>query len=421
ILNSIWMLFERVVTVIGALTITIYTARYLGPDQFGMITYALAIASIIIPISQLGSQTLLFDRIIKNKDSGITLLIISSKIRKYVFCIVSVFVMGVSYLSGSDELQILIIFLIILSSYFTAQDAYKAYYDATLQSKINSITSQIGLILALVSRYLMVEVELTVGFFCLPYIINTMAPYVIKKIHFRNQVSIRRVNSKTRRKYRDFSLKAGLPLAISSLSVVLYTKLGQVILAHTNSVQDVGLFNAGATVSQGWMFVPLILMTVLLTKAIDESSMIRKNTAFSFIFLVCAIVSSSFVLLLIMYPVEAILHTFGEEFLGASKLVVYLSVGTWFSVVGTISSRIIINSGGYSFLMKKTVLVALVNVIFSIILIYRLGVEGAAIALMLTEILSATVFNYFYRKKSIFWIHYNMFKSAGYFKNIING
>jgi len=75
ITNILWLGVERVSTVLGALIVTIYTAKHLGPEKMGAFYFALALVTIIVPISQLGSDILIFNRIVKKIISGLKLLI----------------------------------------------------------------------------------------------------------------------------------------------------------------------------------------------------------------------------------------------------------------------------------------------------------------------------------------------------------
>ena len=43
--NSIWMILEKIISVFGLLFVTSYVAKYIGPSNFGILTY---VASIVI-------------------------------------------------------------------------------------------------------------------------------------------------------------------------------------------------------------------------------------------------------------------------------------------------------------------------------------------------------------------------------------
>ena len=66
--NSSWMIFEYIVKIISVFFVTIYIARYLGPESFGLLTYALAILSIFMVLSRLGMESILVREVSKSKE-----------------------------------------------------------------------------------------------------------------------------------------------------------------------------------------------------------------------------------------------------------------------------------------------------------------------------------------------------------------
>lgn len=410
------MFSEKILTVFGSLLITIYTARYLGPEKLGIITYALSLVALIIPIAQLGTQTLIFDRIVKNKESGIKLVISSTMIRWKIYLILSI--TGICFFSvdsTTSKQEIIVLLLAICSGYFTVQDAYAPYFDATLKAKVNSIASQVGLIIALAFRLILVLISAQFIFFVIPYIVQSAIPYFIRKKYFLNEaVEIKGFQNK--QKYNKFIFGAGVPLALSSFSVVVYLKVSQIIIANKFGSFEVGIYSAASLISQGWNFLPIIVMTVLLTKVLNDKN--NKNKGFSFVFFVCSFLCLLIIMVVGSMKVLLLELTFGSEFIDAVPIITPMLFATLFSVLGTISYRVIISSGGYKFLMIKMFFSAVVNVILCYILIDVYGLLGAAYSLLITEILSSTLFNYPYRKGLVFHIHKMIPFSFGYWKEL---
>src|SRR5690554_5990569 len=57
--NSAWMMAEYAFKVLAAIFVTIYVARYLGPVDFGLLSYALAVVAISMAVSRLGMESIL--------------------------------------------------------------------------------------------------------------------------------------------------------------------------------------------------------------------------------------------------------------------------------------------------------------------------------------------------------------------------
>ena len=52
--NASWIIISKLLQSIFAFLISILTARYLGPSNYGLINYAASIVTFVFPISQLG-------------------------------------------------------------------------------------------------------------------------------------------------------------------------------------------------------------------------------------------------------------------------------------------------------------------------------------------------------------------------------
>lgn len=93
---------------------------------------------------------------------------------------------------------------------------------------------------------------------------------------------------------------------------------------------------------------------------------------------------------------------YGEAYAPAGPILEVAAATTIFSALGTVSYRIITVLGGYNFLFKKMAVVSVLNIGLNLYFIPLAGGTGAALATLLSEILSAFVFNIFYKNGAVF-------------------
>lgn len=91
----------------------------------------------------------------------------------------------------------------------------------------------------------------------------------------------------------------------------------------------------------------------------------------------------------------------------------------FFSILGIINARFISYKSGYKYLLYKTLLLAIVSIPLSYFLITSYGIVGAATSILIMEILSCTIFNYFFERNIILKSHLRIFTSLGYAKKIL--
>ena len=67
--NAIWIIGGKVAQSVFALVINMLTARYLGPSNLGLITYASSLIAFVTPVMQLGFSYVLVQDIVNDPDS----------------------------------------------------------------------------------------------------------------------------------------------------------------------------------------------------------------------------------------------------------------------------------------------------------------------------------------------------------------
>ncbi|RYI02565.1 polysaccharide biosynthesis protein, partial [Proteus mirabilis] len=143
--NSSWIIIEKLLSIFGLIFITSYVAKYIGPDNFGKLSYAISIFIIIQTVSMLGTDTILFKRISKNRDSGISLMLSTIELRILLYILISILFTLYSIYTTKDHITIIFTISVALSYLFLAIDHYAIYFNAILQSKINVLFNIIGI------------------------------------------------------------------------------------------------------------------------------------------------------------------------------------------------------------------------------------------------------------------------------------
>ncbi|PME50263.1 flippase [Vibrio lentus] len=415
--NTFWLFFEKFSSIIGTLFITIYTARYLGPENMGTINFALSIGAIIVPLAQLGSSTLIFDKSAISSEKGSKLIISSQSVRGLIYLIISVFFLLIYHLNENEEFFVFL--LIVISFYFLSIDSYKPFFDGVMESRKNMIATQLGLVMSHSLRLLLVFLQKPILFFAIPYILNASIPFFYRKYKFNKVKSNISISHRVKKKYRKFAIMSGIPLALSGLSVIIYVKINQIILGQTLGMESLGLYSSATVIAQGWLFLPMILMTAILSKVISEKNKQMKNLGFSFVYLITITISVCITIFLFFFSESIMMISFGAEFIASSSLIPLLSVSSIFAMIGSVSYRIIINNGGYSFLMKKMAVMAVISVVLSYILIGIYGLNGAVYSVLLVEFFSSTFANYFFKGNMVLEIQRNIFSSMNYRHRLI--
>lgn len=403
------MIFEKIISIFGLIFVTSYVAKYIGPSAFGAISFAASLFVIIQAISLFGSEHLVFKRVSQKKRSGINLMQSTKLLRGVVFVFSSLLVLTYVYYTF-DFLTLVFCIASCVATYFITQDVLVIYNDATLNSKFNTIANAVGLIISLGIRFVVSHFELPVIYLAIPIVTTTLIPYFIRlyffsKTEIRDNVVNRKILWDVRRRYIRYMFFAGLPLAISGVSITLYTRLSQLVLAKYGSTAELGVFSAASVLASSWTFITLAFITSFFSeiyKIKDDKTAIKVTAKLNgLVIAICVVV----VLGVVIVGEPVILLLYGEEYRGAYPIMVILSIATAFSAMGPVAHRYIIKQSGYHYLSYKTVVVFLINIPLTFVLVPKYGVMGAAVTSLLTEFISLTILNYFFQKGVIARIH----------------
>src|SRR5918993_405383 len=65
--NSTWMLMERMLGMGASVIVSVWVARYLGAQNFGILSYALAFVAFFTPLASLGVNNILVKELIVDR------------------------------------------------------------------------------------------------------------------------------------------------------------------------------------------------------------------------------------------------------------------------------------------------------------------------------------------------------------------
>ncbi|SDY50001.1 oligosaccharide flippase family protein [Acinetobacter kyonggiensis] len=399
--NSLWMMLEKVISIFGLIFVTSYVAKYIGPTNFGKIALATTLFTFVQTLTWFGNQEILFKRVSKNHQSGLNYLSNTQKIRFYLFLFMSLPILFGLYIF-TDLLTLIFGIATAFATYFITQDIYAVYNNAVLHSYINAIVNMVGLSIALVVRYVIVLFELEYAYLAIPIVLVTLIPYLLKRYWFNRSLKTPILNQQ---KYRKYYFLAGGSLVISTLAVSFYTQITSLMLAKLTSLKDLGVYAVAVTLGTAWSFINFAVITSVLSKIYREKSHYESYVMIAKLNLVILAVSLSVVAVLGLLGPWIIETLYGAAYQDAYQLLIILALSTMLSGLGTIAARLMVKEESYAYISKKMLFVALSALPISYAMIYVYGLIGAAYSVFIIELLSLTVFNYFYKDGLIFKIH----------------
>lgn len=389
--NTGWLIGERVVRLIGALAVTIWLVRYLGPADFGILSYAISVSMIAEVIAGLGVSVILVRELVESPDDEAELIGSTAALRFVAGLIVGGGTLGLVWLIDGDPRAVAAVAIVISVVPLRALGAIEQAFQARMESRL----SVAGRMSAFAAVTVLKIVLLLVGAPMLVFAVAVALEAVVATIAF--------VVLYARSGYSPFGLRVrwararslfreSWPLALAGAAAMISLRIDQVMLRQMSSAEDLGTYAAAARLSEVWYFVPVALGTALFPALVG----LRDDQATHDRRLQVALDISAWVAIVIALGVTVfgglvISVIYGEEFQDSADI---LRMQIWagpFVFMGVIGGRSFLAQGQQRFEAWRYGLGAPINVALNLVLIPEYGGLGAAFATLLSYIVIAFV------------------------------
>ena len=392
-----WQVTDKVSRMVVGLVVGVWVARYLGPSDFGLLNFAIAFVALFSFLADLGLQAIVIRELVRRPEDRLQ-IVASALVLRLVGAVVAVAaaMLAILVFRPQEPQAHSVVLIIALGLIAQAWDVIDYDYQSRMYpvpivvARVSSLfvfsALKIGLILG--GAGLVAFAWATAGELALSA--------VLFWILFRRQAGGVRLSAVRRAEVLQL-LDHSWPLAIASLSVLIYMRIDQVMLGQMLDDHAVGIFSAAVRISESWYFVPMALLAAVspaLTAAYESSEEeYRSKTLVSIRLIVWVGVGLALAITVFSKPLIAVL--FGPEYAQARDV---LAVHAWagvFASLGVASGPWFVNAGLTRLRMIYTITGAVANIGMNLYAIPRFGVVGAAFATLVSQGFSGLLLNAF--------------------------
>lgn len=390
--NTGWMAFTRVSMLAMSFFVTIYVIRYLGPYNYGLLSYAVSFVGMFGFIASVGVDMIVYRELIKNPEREPEIMGSALILRLLGGTLATILAIGGAFLFHDDRIDRILITLIAFTLFGSAWQVITYSFQAKVLSKYPAIITLITAIVLAIAKIAIIVFDKGIIFFALVLVLES-ALYAILYLYFytRHFGSIFAWHIKwdtMRRLFLD-----SLPLLLSTVSILIYSRIDQVMLRHYLDATAVGIYDAAVRLSDVWYIIPNILLSSLFPAIINAKHTAhrtyqRRITHLATLLLVlsiCVALPTSFLSGTIVHLL------YGDSYVGSDTvLMIYIWSLAGFSL-GQLMNMFLIAENYTGTYLVSSVVTVLVNVALNIALIPSFGVAGAAIATLISYSLIAVV------------------------------
>ncbi|MAP54381.1 flippase [Altibacter sp.] len=396
--NTAWLLMEKGLRILDAFFIGIWLARYLGPEQFGILSYAESMVYLFTAVAAMGLDQIVVRELVKDAPKQNEILGTTFVLRIIGFAIMLVLLWGTLQLLNNDTLTNSIVLIIACSVFFKSFSGIDYYFQSKIHSKYVVITNSIAVGVAAVAKVSLIITQADLINFAYVYVgeavliaLGLLLSYSYKKLSaLKWKFSLR---------MSGYLLRKSWFLIIGAIAAALYFKIDQVMIKEILDERAVGLYSVAVKLSSIWLFVTVAITQsvfptlVALRKRSRKEFLERLQQLYDLLMKIAIVVS-------VLYTIFAnfiVTFLFGNEYAESVEVVIIYIWSIVFVFLSNGSWSYYLNENLEKFASLRLIIGAVINIALNIYFIELYGLTGAAYATLISYSISGYFVNYLFK------------------------
>lgn len=381
--NTSWLFIGRVFTLVIAFFVSTYVARYLGPTNYGILSYAIGIVGLFSFIANLGIDQVIYRELIKYPEKESDLLG-SAMSLKLIAGIAAYALLAVTTLTLDHNWFISSLILIIGATFiFTPFQTLNYYFQAKVTSKNTTIVVAVTVIILSIMKICIVFFNKGIYYLAAVALIEPILYAIFYIYAYSRTASVR--NWKFTRSTGMF-LRDSWPFMIAAALSIVYTRIDVVMIEHMVNSAAVGIYSVGENIAEVWYFVPGVIISSLFPAIVN--SRMSENGSYErrlfYFFILIAGVSLVFALPIHYLSGNIISILYGNKYAGSAIILsVYVWAGIGYNIANAATNYLTAENHRLA-IFGSALAGAVSNVILNLVFIPRFGIIGSAYATLIS-------------------------------------
>ena len=399
--NTSWLFFEKILRMIVGLFVGIWLARYLGPEDFGIFSYAQSFVGLFIAVSALGLDAVIVREFIKNENRRDSLLGTAFSLKLIgAILLMLILTIAVNFTSNDTHINSLI-YIIASATIFQSFNVIDFYFQSKVMSKFVVYANMVSLFLSsLIKIVLILNNAPLVAFAWVVLFDSFVLSIGFLYFYLHKNLSIK--TWKFDKKLVKSLLQDSLFYMFTAIVISMYMQIDQIMIKEMLGVESVGYYAVAAKLSELWYFLPIILSKSLypaIENAKKQSETLYYNRL-ERLFILCNLIAIAIIVPTVFLSDTIVTFLYGDAFALAGTVLSIHIFSLLFAFQRVPSESWVISENLKYFEIVKTLLGLIINVVLNIFLIEQYGIIGAAIATVIS-LLVAGYLSYAIHKKGI--------------------
>lgn len=392
--NTFWLFLDKVLRIAIGIIVGAWVARYLGPSRYGELAYIIAYVTFFQAMGRLGMDSIVVRDIARDPVAANEILGINFRCRLFAgFILWMAAILFMWLLRTEDQTALLLTAVLASTVFFQSAETVDLWFQSQSQSKRTVLAKSLGYLGGNGLKVIFMLVQAPLVFFASAWLLETVLTslalylaYLKYSAHGAWCWQIQRAK---------LLLQESWHYLLSSLAIIVYMRIDQIMLREMIGEKEVGVFSAALMPSEASYFIASALMISIaptISRKKKESETAYLNTLKTFFSImwfmsitiaVAVSLSSSFIVNLFYgLAYQSSITVLAIHIFSVIPVFLGVSSGLWLT-----------NEKRGDLAVKQTLLGAGITILMNLYLIPIYGATGAAMSSVVSYFVSAILAN----------------------------
>ncbi|MBC2696374.1 MAG: flippase [Desulfobacteraceae bacterium] len=376
---------HRVLSMVVALFVGVYVARYLGPERFGLLSYAMSFVGLFTALATLGLDGIMVRELVKTPVRRDELLGTAFRLKAGGAILMWIGIAAAIPFTHNDTQTNILIAIIAFGVIFQAFNVIDFNYQAEVKSKYVVYTQLVQLVVSSITKLVFVWISAPLVWFACVFLFDGVVHAVgLTTMYLKNTGRI--WYWKWQWETAKELLRDSWPLILSGMVISIYMKIDQVMIKEMLGAEQVGHYAAAVRLSEAWYFVPIVVTgslfpAIINAKKVSEELYYQRLQKLYSLMIWVALAIALPMTFLSDWVIRLLYGEVYEDSAGVLMVHVWSLIPV---VFGVVLGRFYIVENLNIDNLARNVTGAIINVILNIFMISWYGIIGAAFSSLIS-------------------------------------
>lgn len=397
--NTSWLFGEKILRLIVGLFVGIWVARYLGPQQFGLFSYAQSFVGLFTVIATFGLDSVVVRELVKAQNRRDELLGTAFWLKLGgAFLVFALLFAAINFTSNSHNTN-MIIFIIASATIFQSFNVIDFYFQSKVLSRYIVFANFISLFISTILKIVLILTNAPLIAFAWVVLFDSFVLVCGYIYFYTKQKNLTLLKWKFEKKSALFLLKESWPLMMGGMSFVLFSNIDNVMIKELLNEYSAGIYSAAYKLVTLWYFLPGLILGSLFPAIVAAHG----NEALFYIRILSLstllIWVSIFILVLYtLFEKSIIALTYADRYADSVEVLALLSLVNILIFYNSVWNQWMVVENRTKRTLYFHLITAILNIILNYYMIEIYGIKGAVYALLVSLIVTYAIFSLYDRR-----------------------